>query len=168
MPDTDPDDAPDTGQNNASGDRFYEVYSELTPAQKKVVNAWLTCPTKKAAAEEVGMSASRVYEWPDKVWRAGELLIEKQAEGIERGLSALSPAAISALERALDPDYETSRPEAKTARYLVNALRGKPTQRQEVALDQGGIDVPDSEAQELDSLLSHLDRSSASDSGDGD
>jgi hypothetical protein len=161
MPDSDPGDTPDSGADNDSGDRFYELYSELTAAQKKVCNAWLTSPTKKAAAEEVGMSPSRVYEWPDRVWEAGELLLEKQVEGIERGLSGLSPAAINALERALDPDCETSRPEAKTARYLVNALRGKPKQRQHITHETGGIDVEESDRQELDAMLDHLDDSEA-------
>ena len=129
----------------------------LFRSQKKVINAWLTAPTKKDAAEEVGMSASRVYEWPDEVWEAGELLLEQQTRGLERGLSALSPAAIRALQRALDPDKETSRPEAKTARYLVNALRGKPTQRQEITHEKGGIDVDDKAERELGAMLDHLD-----------
>jgi transposase len=146
MPDSAPDDS-----------RFWELYSDLTATQKKVINAWLTEPTKKDAAEEVGMSASRVYEWPDRVWEAGELLLEQQTRGLERGLSALSPAAIRALERALDPDEETSRPEAKTARYLVNALRGKPTQRQEISHEEGGIPLDNKDERELNDLLGHLD-----------
>jgi hypothetical protein len=145
---------------DASEDSFEERWQELTSSQKKVVQAWLMAPTKKAAAEEVGLSPATVYEWPEEVWEVGDLLLDKRMDGMERGLSALSPAAIDALERALDPDADTSREEAKTARYLVNALRGKPTQRQEVDLDTGGIDLDEKAEDELDEMLAHL--------GDGD
>ncbi|AUO78947.1 hypothetical protein FGG70_gp01 [Salinibacter phage M1EM-1] len=74
---------------------------------------------------------------------------------MRQGMSALSPAAIDVLRRALDADEDVSRVEAESAQYLIDQLEGKATRKQEVE-HSGGIDVSDQEGAEIDELLSHL------------
>lgn len=84
------------------------------------------------------------------------MLVDRRAKGIMEGISALSPKALKTLERALDPEQETSRVSKESAEYVISMLEGKPTQKQEVE-HSGGIDLGEDEEQELDDMLGHLD-----------
>lgn len=136
-------------------DEFERLWEQLTHNQKKVAQEYLFTASKADAAREVGLSPSAVYAWPDEVWEAAEMLVDRRASGLSEGMSALSPAALDVLRRALDPDEEVNRVEAESAQYLLNQLEGKPTQKSEVDV-QGGIDIGEDAQEELDEKLSHL------------
>jgi hypothetical protein len=136
-------------------DEFERLWTRLTDNQRKVAQEYLFTSSKADAAREVGLSPSCVYSWPEYVWEAARMLIDRRKSGISEGMSALSPAALDVLRRALDPQREVSRVEAESAQYLLNQLEGKPTQKSEVEVD-GGIDVSESDKAALDEALSHL------------
>jgi molybdenum-dependent DNA-binding transcriptional regulator ModE len=136
-------------------DEFERLWGRLSVNQKKVAQEFLFTSSKAEAAREVGLSPTTVYSWPDYVWDASEMLVDRRAGGISEGMSALSPQAIEVLRRALDPDRDVSRVEAESAQYLLNQLEGKPTQKSEVEVE-GGIDVSESDRDALDDALSHL------------
>ncbi|AUO78924.1 hypothetical protein FGG70_gp31 [Salinibacter phage M1EM-1] len=142
-------------QGPTPGGEFEELYEDLTANQKKVVQEYPFHATKADAARAVGLSPSCVYSWPNVVWEAAEALLDQRTQGIRQGMSALSPAAIDVLRRALDADEDVSRVEAESAQYLIDQLEGKATRKQEVE-HSGGIDVSDQEGAEIDELLSHL------------
>jgi hypothetical protein len=150
--------APSEGQGATPGSEFEELYEDLTANQKRVVQEYPFHPTKADAARAVGLTPSCVYSWPPVVWEAAEALLDQRTQGIRQGMSALSPAAIDVLRRALDADEDVSRVEAESAQYLIDQLEGKATRKQEVE-HSGGIDVSDQEGAEIDELLSHLGES---------
>ena len=146
----------DTTSNPGSEDGFEALWDSLTPAQKKYAQEMVFHTTKAEAAREVGLHPKTVYNWPDKVERAAEMLVDRRAEGITDGISALSPAALSALRDAVDPDTDVDRVTKETAEYIVNRLEGKPTQKQEVE-HSGGIELDDQDEEALDDMLGHLE-----------
>jgi len=136
-------------------DEFERLWGKLTDTQKKFCQEYLFKATKAEAAREVGVTPSCVYKWPDYVEEAASMLVDRRASGLSEGMSALSPAALDVLRRALDPDQDVSRVEAESAQYLIDQLEGKATQKSEVDV-QGGIDIGEDDQQALDETLSHL------------
>jgi len=136
-------------------DEFERLWGKLTDTQKKFCQEYLFKATKAEAAREVGVTPSCVYKWPDYVEEAASMLVDRRASGLSEGMSALSPAALDVLRRALDPNSNVSRVEAESAQYLIDQLEGKATQKSEVDV-QGGIDIGEDDQEALDEALSHL------------
>jgi len=139
----------------APDDEFERLWGKLTDTQKKFCQEYLFTATKSEAAEAVGVTPSCVYSWPDYVEEAASMLVDRRASGLSEGMSALSPAALDVLRRALDPNSDVSRVEAESAQYLIDQLEGKATQKSEVDV-QGGIDIGEDDQEALDEALSHL------------
>jgi predicted RecB family nuclease len=138
-----------------SGD-FEERWATLTATQKKVAQEYVFKASKADAARAVGLAPSTVYSWPEKVWELSERLVDRRAEGLTKGMSALSANALQVLRRALDPDENVSRVEKEAAEYIIDQIEGKPTRKQQVE-HSGGIDLDESDADAIDDALSHLD-----------
>jgi len=175
--DVPPESAPESPEN-ASGDApgdvpgssedriFEELWASLSNNQKKAAQQFLFEASIADTARAIGLEPRTLYSWDNDWRRAAEMLLDRRKDGIEQGIGALSPDAINILRKAVATEEEITRVEKESATYILDRIAGKPTQKQTIQ-HEGGIDVPDSEAQELDSLLSHLDRSDAGDSGDG-
>lgn len=152
--------APESGSDTWAGDDpsddFGALWQSLTDSQKKVAQEYIFCSEKAEAAKAVGLAPSTVYSWPDRVWEASSMLVDRRAQGLEEGMNALSPQALGVLRRALDPQEETSRVEKEAAEFIVNHKLGRPTQKQEVE-HSGGINLDDTDADEIDDMLGHLD-----------
>lgn len=121
-------------------DRLERLWNELTIHQKKVAERYVFTTTKAEAARAVDLHPDTVYDWEAPVWEVSELLVDQRAQGIVHGLSALSPAALDALRRALDPNEDIDRETREAAEFVVNHAVGKPTQRQEVEHSTPGVD----------------------------
>lgn len=137
-------------------DEFEAMWASLSDAQKKFCREYTFCATKAEAAREIGLKPSTIYSWPDVVDEVTSRLVDRQRAGLEEGINALSNDALDVLRRALDPAQEVSRVEKESAEYLLNRAAGKPTQKQEVDV-QGGISLDETDEQELDAMLGHLD-----------
>lgn len=151
---------PESGSDTWAGgdpeDEFGQLWQSLTTSQRKVAQEYVFRTEKAEAAEAVGLAPSTVYSWPDKVWEASRMLVDRRAQGLEEGMHALSPQALGVLRRALDPEEETSRVEKEAAEFIVNHRLGRPTQKKEVE-HSGGINLDDTDADEIDEMLGHLD-----------
>lgn len=143
-------------QEDSPDEDFEALWHSLSDSQKKVAQEYVFCATKADAARAVGLQPSTLYSWPDKVWEAASRLVDRRAQGLEEGVNALSHDALDVLRRALDPDQEVSRVEKESAEYLLNRAAGRPTQKKEVDV-QGGISLDDTDEEELDQMLGHLD-----------
>jgi len=150
-----------SADSDTPDDRFEELWEDLTQTQQKFVQAFLFTASKADAAREIGISPSTAYGWDvDRIEEVTGLLLERRTRALEEGIAALSQEAIEALRRALDPDTEVARVEAESAQYVVDRLRGKPTQKQEIETN-GGIDLDASDEEALEDALSHFDEESA-------
>jgi len=146
----------DTDEGADPDDDFEALWSSLRDVEKKVAQEYIFSASKAEAAREVGLKPSTVYSWPDRVFEAASRLVDRRAQGLEEGVNALSHDALDVLRRALNPDEEVSRVEKESAEYLLNRAAGRPTQKKEVDV-QGGISLDDTDEEELDSMLGHLD-----------
>lgn len=165
--------APDSAPENSSGDGpesvpgsaedriFEELWAELTANQKKAAQAWLFETSVADTARAIGLAPQTLYQWSDDWRRAAEMLLDRRKEGVEKGIGALSPDAINILRKAVQQDEEITRVEKEAATYIIDRIAGKPTQRQEIEHETGGIEVSESDKREIDDMLSHLDDSDA-------
>jgi transposase-like protein len=136
-------------------DEFEKLWESLEHKHKQVALAYAKTSTKAEAARECGYHPDTIYDWPDKVWKATEMILRRNRERLEQAHAALVPRIVAIQERALDPEKELDRVSAEMAQYLTNRLLGKPTQRQEVAVE-GGIDISEDE-EDIDDALEHLE-----------
>lgn len=132
-----------------------ELWPELTPSQKKFVVAFQRHTSKADAAEEVGLAAQTVYNWPDKVNKAAELFSDATASLAMQELEeALVEAAMVKTQEIRDPGSTKERQQS-AASDVMDRVMGKPTQKQDIDMDATieGVDVqihPDAGEPEID------------------
>lgn len=138
---------------NARARKFVDIWSDLTHAQRQYVIARQEHPTKKDAAEAIGVPSSTVYKWPDVVEDAVRLV---QEEAISSALSMLtSGLAKAAMVKLAGLDSGDERVQQSAATEVLDRLLGKPTQRQEVTHD-GALEVESETLSDVTAAL--LDR----------
>lgn len=141
--------------DNVENSSLDELWEELTPSQKKFVAAYQRHTSKAAAAEEVGLAAQTVYNWPEKVNRAAELFSDATAELAMQELEeALVEAAMVKTQEVRDPG-STQESQQDAATDVMDRVMGKPTQdiNQDIDATIEGVDVkihPDAGEPEID------------------
>jgi len=139
---------PDSVENGS----LSEIWEQLTPSQKKFVVAYQRHTSKADAAEEVGLAAQTVYNWPGRVDRAAELFSDATAELAMQELEeALIEAAMVKTQEVRDPG-STQESQQDAASDIMDRVMGRPTQRQEVDMD-AEVDV---ESETLDDAVDAL------------
>lgn len=118
-------------------ERIPAIWAKLSRNQRRFVIAMLESPTKKEAAEAIGMSPDTVYRWPDEVFDAiAAIEADRQASAISI-LAANVPKAAMVKTAGLDSDNEKIRQDSATE--VLDRVLGKPMQRSEVT---GGDGAP--------------------------
>lgn len=93
-------------------------------------------PTKKDAAEAIGLEPNTVYSWPKIVDDA----VERFADDVEAAALdiILANAGKAAMVKAAGLDSGDERTRQQVASEILDRVLGKPTQRQELAGPGGG------------------------------
>jgi hypothetical protein len=130
--------------------RFEALWERLNDNQRRYVLARQTHRHKAYAAEHVGLHRDTAYKWPAYVEEAVDLMQTLQKDSIKQGLASMSHKAIVQLERLLES--EDPKTQLKAVQEVLNRLKGKPIQRQEVE-HSGGVDVGGAD---LDGALAQL------------
>lgn len=111
------------------------LLSTLSDLQLRFVKARLGAQSDAEAAEEIGIAAGTVYNWPNKeAVRAAVQLARKDAVAVaaER-LRRLSNVAVDVYVEALEGEESVG-----VARDVLDRVMGRPTQRTEVSGRGGG------------------------------
>jgi phage terminase small subunit len=138
--------------DDAENRSLSDIWEQLTPSQKKFVVAYQRHVSKADAAEEVGLAASTVYSWPDRVDRAAELFSDATAELAMQELEeALVEAAMVKTQEVRDPG-STEESQQDAATDVLDRVMGRPTQKQDVDMD-AEVDV---ESSDLDDAIDAL------------
>ncbi|MCS3827429.1 hypothetical protein GGP85_002899 [Salinibacter ruber] len=141
--------------DSAENSSLAEIWEELTPSQKRFVVAYQRHTSKADAAAEVGLAASTVYSWPDKVDHAAEMFYEETAALAMQELEeALVEAAMVKTQEVRDPG-STEGSQQEAASDVLDRVMGKPTQKQDIDMDATieGVDVkihPDAAEPDID------------------
>ena len=116
-------------------DNFQTAWRKLTPVQKRFAVAMLDYPTKKEAAEAIGISPQTAYNWNGAVDTVVELMAENAA------LSALSIVLANtnkaAMVKAAGLDSDNEKIAQDAASEILDRALGKATQRNEVTGKDG-------------------------------
>ena len=124
------------GKSDEGQSVFAELWNKLTPTQRRFVVAMQEYPTKKEAAEAIGISPQTAYNWNGTVDDAVAFVVNDVALamlGIIRA-NAVKAAAVKAA--GLDSTDERVAQAASTE--IMDRVAGKATQRQEVTGADGG------------------------------
>jgi hypothetical protein len=140
-----PDDT-DTSVENSRSDpnpeaEFEALWRRLSDSQRRYVIARQDCGTKADAAEEIGLTASTVYNWPDYVDEAAERLVDQAKATIQAGLDSASAAAVQRLKEIVEDGGDKQARQA--AEYIIDQQIGRATQQQDIDMNAtiDGIDV---------------------------
>lgn len=102
----------------------------LTVDQRRYVVARMDWPTKKEAADAIGIKVTTVYTWPDAVERAVELvslnIVDAAMIMAERAVAKAMSTKIKGL------DSKDERVRQAVATELIEWRLGKATQKQEI------------------------------------
>jgi hypothetical protein len=116
----------------------------------------LEYPTKKEAAEAIGLDPRTVYRWPDAIDEAIEFLI---SDAIQSAHDILEQSVVKAaqIKRAgLDSDDEKLRQGVSSE--ILDRMLGRATQRQEISGPEGGpIELDSKYQQALDTVYGEGD-----------
>lgn len=115
---------------------FADMWSKLNHNQRRYAIAMLESPTKKEAAELVGIEPNTAYKWGDDVNRVVDFMranIEVSAMGIILNVASKAAAVKSS---GLDSDNEGIR--QGVASEILDRVMGKPKQRSELTGADGG------------------------------
>ena len=111
---------------------FSVLWNELTPLQRRFVVSMQEYPTKKEAAEALGISPSTVYNWGQNsgVDDAVDFMSNNIALATLGILQANATKAAMVKAHGLDSDNEKIRQDV--ASEILDRQLGKATQRQEI------------------------------------
>ena len=141
--------------DNVENSSLSDLWEDLTPSQKKFVVDFQRHTSKADAAEEIGLAAQTVYNWPEKVNAAAEMFSDATAELAMQELEeALVEAAMVKTQEIRDPG-STQGTQQEAASDVLDRVMGKPTQKQDIDMDATieGVDVkihPDAGQPEID------------------
>ena len=120
----------ETVENLTSDDRFAQIWKLLTHNQRRFVVQMTDSPTKKEAAEIIGLDPRTVYAWPKFIDEAVGLLLENaKTSAVEMLTSALARAVMIKLA-GLDSNDEKMRQDA--ASEVIDRILGKAKQTNEL------------------------------------
>jgi len=117
-------------QEKSTFEGISELWSQLNRNQRRFVVAMQEFPTKKEAAESIGLEPDTVYRWPDVVDRAVDAFssdVEAAVMGVLRSI-----AGKAAMIKASGLDSEDEKIRQAVASEIIDRILGKATQRQEV------------------------------------
>jgi hypothetical protein len=142
-------------QNNSEvleksiSERFADIWRKLGYNQRRFVVASLEFPTKKDAAQSIGIEPDTVYRWPAIVDEAVELAHEETRETAIGILAESLTKAVMVKIAGLDSDDERLRHTAATE--IIDRMLGRATQAIEhTGKDGGPIIVVDWDAADKD------------------
>ena len=140
-------------------EEFEDLWESLSDNQKKVAEEYIWAKSKAEAARKFGLTPSAVYSWDDHVWEAASALIDQRKDGIMNRIASLSDEALSVLRQSLQDEDQDDRVQSEDARYIINHLQGKPTQKQEVE-HSGGIDLDSDDMEAVDKMVENINSDS--------
>jgi len=117
-------------QEKSTFEGISELWSQLNRNQRRFVVAMQEFPTKKEAAESIGLEPDTVYRWPDVVDRAVDAFsgdVEAAVMGVLRSI-----AGKAAMIKASGLDSEDEKVRQAVASEIIDRILGKATQRQEI------------------------------------
>ena len=121
---------------NSISERFAEIWRHLNHNQRRYVVASLEYPTKKEAAQAIGIEADTVYRWPEIVDQAVQLASDKTRETAIGILAESLTKAVMVKIAGLDSDDEKVRHIVATE--IIDRMLGKATQAIEHTGKDGG------------------------------
>lgn len=121
---------------NQQIDTFAVVWGKLTPSQKRFAVAMQEYPTKKEAAESVGLSPNTVYNWPPDVDTAVAFMTNNIALATLGIIQANATKAAQVKVEGLDSKDEKVKQAAATE--ILDRQLGKAVQRSELTGADGG------------------------------
>jgi hypothetical protein len=127
-------------QIKSISDKFPEQWAALTRNQRRYVVAMLDSPSKKEAAEMIGMKPDTIYHWNSDV---DDLIATIEADRQAAALVILSnqaPMAAMVKVAGLESGNESVRQGASTE--ILDRVLGKPMQRQEITGKGGKPLIP--------------------------
>lgn len=111
----------------------------MTTNQLRYLSVRGECKNEKEAAEMLGLKPQTVYNWPDTVREAFELMLFDGVLVAGEILRRNLPKAAAVKVAALDSEIDNIRQHAATE--VLDRGLGKPTQRQELSGPDGGAIV---------------------------
>jgi len=104
--------------------RSYKMYENLTPKQRKAIEALLTCGNVSSAALAAGVSRETIYRWAKKdcfleALRAGS---RQALDDLSRLLLALGETAIATLKIAMEDDSIPAATKVRAADVVFSRL----------------------------------------------
>jgi len=111
--------------------QFADVWSQLTPPQRRFVVAMQEYPTKKEAAVALGISPNTVYNWPSVVDDAIVIATNNVALATLGIITANATKAAMVKVKGMD-SYDEKIAQAAATEILDRNI-GKPVQRQELS-----------------------------------
>lgn len=121
-----------------SVDDFSALWHKLTTTQRRFVVAMQQHPTKKDAAEAIGIAASTAYNWNGEVDAAVDFIRNRTAEATLGILVSQSASAAMVVGKLLTSNDEAIK--LRAAQDILDRNLGKATQRQEID-HSGGVTV---------------------------
>ena len=121
----------------STSDAFSEMWSKLEPNQQRYAIAALEFPSKKDAAESIGLKVNTVYKWGEEVTAVVDFMRSNAALAALGIITANATKAAMIKAAGLDSDSEKIRQDAATE--VLDRNLGRPTQRQEHTGADGGV-----------------------------
>lgn len=122
-------------EEKSTSEAFDKLWSSLLPNQKRFAIAALEFPTKKEAAESIGIDPNTVYKWGDQIDVVVDFMRDHAALAALGIIQANATKAAMIKARGLDSKDEKLRQGVATE--ILDRNLGKPTQRQEVTGTDG-------------------------------
>jgi len=122
-------------EQKAPSERLAEVWPKLNKNQRRLVIASLDYPTKKEAAESIGIEPHTAYKWPSIVDEAIEL-IETQTQEAALGI-LIASIAKAAMVKVAGLDSIDDRISQSAAIEILDRNLGKPMQKSEITGKDG-------------------------------
>jgi len=110
---------------------FSTIWRALSSNQRRYVVARLEYPTKKEAAEAIGIQPNTAYSWGDEVEAAVQLIVNDAAENAMTMFANALHKAVMVKIGGLDSDDERIR--QGVASEIVERILGSATQRRELS-----------------------------------
>ena len=124
-------------QENYISERLSEILGGLNHNQHRFIVAMMDHPSKKEAAEAIGIVPQTAYRWPKEVEEAVELMRLNIAVGAREMLSKSVAKAALVKVAGLDDDDPKVRQAAATE--VLDRILGRPLQKQDVSVTNDSI-----------------------------
>ena len=122
---------------NVEASQFAEIWHKLTTNQRRFVVAMQEHPTKKEAAESIGVQPQTAYNWNGDVDAAVDFMRNNIALATLGIIQANAAKAAMIKAAGLDSGDEKIRQDVATE--ILDRNLGRPTQRQELTGADGDV-----------------------------